>query len=48
MPSRKIFESLHQVLGQMVCEHFALNLEVFSKYRYGAIFLHVFDFCVPV
>ena len=29
---------LEQVLGQIVFEHFALNLEVFSKYRYDAIF----------
>ena len=58
MLSRKIFENLHsmtailvlleQVLWQSVFEFFALNFEVFTKYRYDAIFLHVFDFCVPV
>ena len=58
MLSRKIFENLHsmmvilvlleQVLRQIVSELFALNFEVFTKYRYDAIFSHVFDFCVPV
>ena len=58
MLSRKIFENLHtmmvilvlleQVLRQIVLELFALNFEVFTKYRYDAIFSHVFDFCVPV
>ena len=57
MLSRKIFENTHsmmtilvlfeQVLRQIVFEFFALNLEVFTKYRYDAIFSHVFDFCVP-
>ena len=55
MLSRKTFENLHsmmailvlleQVLRQIVFEFFALNFEVF-KYRYDAIFPHVFDFCV--
>ena len=55
---RKIFENLHsamailvlleQVLRQIVFEFFALNFEVFTKYRYDANFSHVFDFCVPV
>ena len=55
---RKIFENLHsmmailmlleQVLTQIVFEFFALNFEAFTKYRYDAIFSHVFDFCVPV
>ena len=58
MLSRKIFENLHsmmailvlfeQVLRQIVFELFALNFEVFTKYRYDAILSHVFDFCVPV
>ena len=58
MLSRKIFENLHfmmaisvlfkQVFRQIVFEFFAVNFEVFTKYRCGAIFLHVFDFCVPV
>ena len=58
MLSRKFFENLHsmmailvlleEVLRQIVSEVFALNFEVFTKYRYDAIFLHVFDFCVPV
>ena len=58
MLSRKIFENLHfmmtilvllkQVLRQIVFEFFALNFEVFTKYRYNAIFSHVFDLCVPV
>ena len=58
MLSRKIFEILHsmmailvlfeQVLRQIVFEFFALNFEVFTTYRYDAIYLHVFDFCVPV
>ena len=58
MLSRKIFENLHsvmailvlleQVLRQIVLEYFALIFEVFTKYRYDAIFSHVFDFCVPV
>ena len=39
---------LEQVLRQIVFEFFALNFEVFIKYRYNAIFSHVFDFCVPV
>ena len=53
---RKIFENLHfmmailvlleQVLRQIVFEFVALNFEVFTKYRYDAIFWHVFDFCV--
>ena len=52
------FENLHsmmailvllkQVLRQIVFEFFALNFEDFTKYRYDAIFSHVFDFCVPV
>ena len=55
---RKIFENLHsmtailvlleQVLRQIVFEFFALNFEVYNKYRYDATFSHVFDFCVPV
>ena len=55
---RKFFENLHsmmailvlleQVLRQIVFEFFALNFEVFTKYRYDAIFSHVFDFRVPV
>ena len=58
MLSPKIFENLHsmmailvlleQVLRQIVFEFFTLNFEVFTKYRYDAIFWHVFDFCVPV
>ena len=58
MLSRKFFENLHsimailvlfeQVLRQIVFEFFALNIEVFTKYRYDVIFSHVFDFCVPV
>ena len=58
MLSRKMFENLHsmmailvlveQVLRQVVFEYFALNFEVLTKYRYDAIFSHVFDFCVPV
>ena len=58
MLSWKIFENLHsmmailvlleQVFRQIVFEFFALNFEVFTKYRYDAIFSHVFDFCVPV
>ena len=58
MLSRKFFENLHsmmailvlleQVLRQIVFEFFALNFEVFIKYRYVAIVSHVFDFCVPV
>ena len=58
MLSPKIFENLHsmmailvlleQVLRQIVFEFFALHFEVFTKYRYDAIFSHVFDFCVPV
>ena len=39
---------LEQVLKQTVFEFFALNFEVFTKYRYDTIFLHVFDFCGPV
>ena len=56
MLSRKIFENLHsmmailvlleQVLRHIVFQFFALNFEVFTKYRYDAIFSHVFDFCV--
>ena len=55
---RKFFQNLHsmkvilvlleQVLKQVVFEYFALNLEVFTKYRSDAIFSHVFGFCVPV
>ena len=55
---QKIFEKLHsmiailvlleQGLRQIVFEYFALNFEVFTEYRYDAIFSHVFDFCVPV
>ena len=58
MLSRKIFEILHsmmailvlleQVLRQIVLEFFSLSFEVFTKYRYDAIFPQVFDFCVPV
>ena len=58
MLSRKIFENLHsmmailvllkQVLRQIVFEFFVHNFEVFTKYRYDAIFSYVFDFCVPV
>ena len=58
MLSRKIFENLHsmmaisvlleQVLRQSVFEFFALNFEVYTKYRHDAIFSHVFDFCVPI
>ena len=60
MLSRKICENLHsmmailvlleQVLRQIVFEVFAFNFEVFTKYRYryDAIFSHVFDFCVTV
>ena len=58
MRSRKIFENLltmmaisvllEQVLRQIVFEFFALKFEVFTKYGYNGIFLHVFDFCVPV
>ena len=39
---------LEQVLRQIEFEFFALNLEVFTKYRYDAFFLHVLDLCVPV
>ena len=39
---------LKQVLRPIVFEFFALIFEVFTKYRYDAIFSHVFDFCVPV
>ena len=39
---------LEQVFRQIVFEFFALNFEVFTKYRYDAIFSHVFYFCVPV
>ena len=39
---------LEQVSRQIVFEFFALNFEVFTKYRYDAIFSYVFDFCVPV
>ena len=56
MLSRKIFENLHsmtiilvlleQVLRQVVFEFFAINFEVFTKYRYDAIFSHAFDFRV--
>ena len=48
MLSRKIFENLHsmmailvlleQVLWKIVFEFFALNFEIFTKYRYDAIF----------
>ena len=58
MLSGKFFENLHfmmailvlleQVLRQIDFEFFALNFDVFTKYRYDAIFSHVFDFCVPV
>ena len=58
MLSRKVFENLHsmmtilvlleQVSKQIVFEYFALNFEVFTKYRSDAIFAHVFDFCAPV
>ena len=58
MLSRKIFENLHstmailvpleQVLRQIVFELVALNFEAFTKYRYDAIFSHVFDHCVPI
>ena len=58
MLSRKLFKNLHsmmailvlleQVLRQIVFEYFALNFEVFTKYRYDSIFSHVFDFSVPV
>ena len=58
MLSRKTFEILHsmmailvlleQVLREIVFECFALNFEVFTNYRYDAIFSFVFDFCVPV
>ena len=58
MLSRKICENLHsmmailvlleQVLRQIVFEFFALNFEVFTKYRCDASFSHVFDFCVPL
>ena len=58
MLSRKIFQNLHfmmailvpleQILRPIVFEFFALNFEVFTKYRHDAIFSHVFDFCVPV
>ena len=54
MLSRKIFENLHsmmaisvlleQVLKQIIFEFFTLNFEVFTKYRYDAIFSHDFDF----
>ena len=54
MLSRKFFEILHsmmailvlleQVLRQIVFKLFALNFEVFTKYRYDAIFSHVFQF----
>ena len=53
---RKNFEILHsimailvlleQFLRQIAFGFFALNFEVFTKYRYDAIFSHVFDFCV--
>ena len=56
MLSSKFFENLRsmmavlvlleQVLRQIVFEFFALNFEVFTKYRYDATFSHVFDFCV--
>ena len=56
MLSRKFFENLHtmmailvffeQILRQIVFKFFALNFEVFTKYRYDAIFSHLFDFCV--
>ena len=58
MLSQNIFKNLHfmmailvlleQVLRQIVFKFFALNFEVFTKYRYDAIFSHVFDYCVPV
>ena len=58
MLSGKFFENLHSIMAilvlleqglrQIVFEVFALNFEVFTKYRYDAIFSHVFDFCVPV
>ena len=58
MLSRKMFENLHfmmailvffeQVLRQVVFKFFALNVEVLTKYRYDAIFSHVFDFRVLV
>ena len=58
MLSRKIFENLHsmmailllleRILRQIVFEFFALYFEVFTKYWYGAIFSHVFDFCALV
>ena len=58
MPYRKIFENLHsmiailvlleQILRHIVFEFFALNFEVFIKYRCDAVFSHVFDFSVPV
>ena len=54
MLSRKFFENLHsvmaslvlfeQVLRQIVFEYFALNFEVFTKYRYDAIFFPHFRF----
>ena len=37
-----------QVLRQIVFEFFALNFEIFTKYRCDAFFSYVFDFCVPV
>ena len=37
---------LEQVLRQIEFEFFAINFEVFTKYRYDAIFSHVFDFCL--
>ena len=58
MHSRKFFENLHSVMAILVLleqvlrlfgfEFFALNFEVFTKYRYDAIFSHVFVFCAPV
>ena len=58
MLSRKFFENLHSimailvllehVLRQIVFKYLAVNFEVFTKYRYDAIFSHVFDFSVPV
>ena len=53
MLSLKFFENLHsmmailvlleQVLRQIVFENFSLNFKVFNKYRYDAIFSHVFE-----
>ena len=54
MLHRKIFENLHSMMAilvlleQIVFEFFALNFEVFTKYRYDAFFSHVIDFYVPV